>query len=113
MSFTGTTDIPTFIADEFGLELFDDPRTLWQHSPMAYADQIVTPLLIIHSENDFRVAVSEAEQLFAAVRRAGHAPVEFVRYPREGHELSRAGEPEHRIDRLKRIIAWFDRWLKA
>ncbi len=112
ISFTGTTDIPTFIADEFGLELFDDPATLWAHSPLAYADQIRMPLLIIHSENDFRVAISEAEQLFAAVRRAGHVPVEFVRYPREGHELSRAGEPEHRIDRLNRIIGWFDRWLK-
>lgn len=112
VSFTGTTDIPTFIPDEFGLELFDDPATLWAHSPLAYANQIRTPLLIIHSENDFRVAISEGEQLFAAVRRAGHAPVEFVRYPREGHELSRAGEPEHRIDRLNRIVAWFDQWLK-
>lgn len=112
ISFTGTTDIPTFIPDEFGLELFDDPATLWAHSPLAYAYQIRTPLFIIHSENDFRVAVSEGEQLFAAVRRAGHVPVEFVRYPREGHELSRAGEPEHRIDRLNRIVAWFDRWLK-
>ncbi len=112
ISFTGTTDIPTFIPDEFGPELPDDPATLWAHSPLAYAHQIKTPLLIIHSENDFRVAVSEGEQLFAAVRRAGNAPVEFVRYPREGHELSRAGEPEHRIDRLNRIVAWFDQWLK-
>jgi dipeptidyl aminopeptidase/acylaminoacyl peptidase len=112
ISFTGTTDIPTFIPDEFGLELPDDPSTLWAHSPLAYAHQIQTPLFIIHSENDFRVAISEGEQLFAAVRRAGNVPVEFVRYPREGHELSRAGEPEHRIDRLNRIVGWFDRWLK-
>nr|MCU0463059.1 prolyl oligopeptidase family serine peptidase [Anaerolineae bacterium] len=112
ISFTGTTDIPTFIADEFGLELPDDPATLWEHSPLAYAHQIQTPLLVIHSENDFRVAISEGEQLFAAVRRAAKAPVEFVRYPREGHELSRAGEPEHRIERLNRIVAWFDRWVK-
>lgn len=112
ISFTGTTDIPTFIPDEFGLELPDDPATLWAHSPLAYAHQIQTPLLVIHSENDFRVAISEGEQLFAAVRRAGNVPVEFVRYPREGHELSRAGEPEHRIDRLNRIVTWFDRWLK-
>lgn len=113
ISFTGTTDIPTFIADEFGLELPDDPATLWEHSPLAYAHQIQTPLLVIHSENDFRVAISEGEQLFAAVRRAAKAPVEFVRYPREGHELSRAGEPEHRVERLNRIVAWFDRWVKG
>lgn len=111
VSFTGTTDIPSFIPNEFGYELPQNPAFLWEHSPIAYAHQIRTPLLIIHSENDYRVHISEAEQLFALVKRAGLS-VEFVRYPREGHELSRAGEPEHRIDRLNRIIAWFDRHVK-
>jgi dipeptidyl aminopeptidase/acylaminoacyl peptidase len=111
ISFTGTTDIPSFIPDEFGVELPANPTLLWENSPLAHAHQITTPLLIIHSENDFRVAISEAEQMFAAVRRAG-TPVEFVRYPREGHELSRNGEPQHRVDRLQRIIGWFDRYLK-
>lgn len=111
ISFTGTTDIPSFIPNEFGPELPDDPIFLWQQSPIASAHQIRTPLLIIHSENDYRVHISEAEQLFALVRRSG-LPVEFVRYPREGHELSRAGEPEHRIDRLNRIVAWFDKYLR-
>jgi dipeptidyl aminopeptidase/acylaminoacyl peptidase len=112
ISFTGTTDIPSFIPNEFGVELTQDPEFLWKQSPIAHAHKIKTPLLIIHSENDFRVAISEAEQLFALVRR-NRQPVEFVRYPREGHELSRAGEPEHRIDRLNRIVAWFDKYVKS
>jgi len=111
LSFTGTTDIPSFIQNEFGVELWENGPWLWENSPLAHAHHIKTPLLIIHSENDFRVAISEAEQLFAVIRRSG-SPVEFVRYPREGHELSRNGEPKHRIDRLQRIVGWFDRWIE-
>jgi dipeptidyl aminopeptidase/acylaminoacyl peptidase len=49
--------------------------------------------------------------LFTALRRLKRR-VQFVRYPREGHELSRSGEPKHRIDHLTRIADWFDRYLK-
>jgi dipeptidyl aminopeptidase/acylaminoacyl peptidase len=66
-------------------------------------------MLIIHSENDFRVPISEGEQLFGYLRRAG-VETEFVRYPREGHELTRSGEPEHRIDHMTRIVEWFDKY---
>jgi dipeptidyl aminopeptidase/acylaminoacyl peptidase len=74
-------------------------------------EDIRTPLLILHSDNDFRAPVSDAEQLFTALRRLRRR-VQFVRYPREGHELSRSGEPKHRIDRLNRIVGWFDKYLK-
>ncbi len=50
--------------------------------------------------------------MFATVRQAGEAPVELIRYPRKGHALSRGGEPKHIIDRLERIVAWFDRYGK-
>ena len=55
-----------------------------------------------------RAPIIGAEQLYAGLRRLGRT-VGFVRYPREGHELSRSGEPKHRIDRLNRIVDWFDR----
>ena len=80
---------------------------LWKHSPLAYADQIVTPLLFLHSQLDFRVPISEGEQLYLALKRLGREVV-FLQYPREGHELSRSGEPCHRVDRIERIIDWFD-----
>jgi dipeptidyl aminopeptidase/acylaminoacyl peptidase len=109
LAFSGVTDIPSFIATEFGVEMWDDPMFLWKHSPVAYANQIKTPLLIIHSENDFRVPIAEGEQLFAAVRRTG-GTVKLVRYPRDGHEMTRSGEPEHRVSSMTHIVEWFDKY---
>jgi dipeptidyl aminopeptidase/acylaminoacyl peptidase len=111
MSFYGTTDVPRLIEGEFDTMAFDDPEKMWKYSPFAYVRQMHTPLLLIHSDNDFRVPISDAEQLFTALKKLRRT-VEFVRYPRDGHELSRSGEPKHRIDRLERITAWFDKYCK-
>ncbi len=113
VAFYGVTDVPILISDSFDTEPWEDPQKLWEHSPLAYAHNITTPLLIIHAENDFRVPISEAEQLFAIVRRTGKAPVKFLRYPRDGHELSRSGEPKHRASRLSEMVAWFDQYCKT
>ncbi len=107
----GTTDITEWVEDNFDGFPWRNLETFWKHSPLEYADNIRTPLLILHSENDFRVPIGDAEQLFTALRRLKRT-VQFVRYPREGHELSRSGEPKHRIDRLNRIVGWFDKYLK-
>lgn len=111
MSFYGTTDIPRLIEGEFEVMAFDDPEKMWKYSPFAYVRQMRTPLLLIHSDNDFRVPISDAEQMFTALKKLRRT-VEFVRYPRDGHELSRSGEPKHRIDRLERMTAWFDKYCK-
>src|SRR5713226_6391261 len=77
-------------------------------SPLPLADRIHTPLLILHSEGDLRCPIEQANQLFAALRRL-RRPVEYVRYPPEAdHGLSRTGPPDLRLDRLFRILAWFD-----
>lgn len=107
ISFYGTSDVPVLITSEFNAEPWEDPDKLWKHSPLAYAHNIKTPLLIIHSENDYRVPIEQGEQLFAIVRRSG-GKVKMIRYPNEGHELSRIGDPHHRIHRLKSMIDWFD-----
>jgi dipeptidyl aminopeptidase/acylaminoacyl peptidase len=111
MSFYGTTDVPRLIEGEFDVMAFDDPEKMWKYSPFAYVRQMRTPLLLIHSEQDYRVPIADAEQMFTALKKLGRK-VEFVRYPREGHELSRSGEPKHRIDRLERMTAWFDKYCK-
>ncbi len=108
-AFFGSSDLPELIEDEFDTRPWEDYERLWKHSPLAYVDKMNTPLLIIHSERDFRAPIAEAEHLFLALRRLGRE-VELVRYPREGHELSRDGEPRHRIDRITRIIEWFDKY---
>ncbi len=109
-SFYGTSDVPLLMSSEFDAEPWDDHDVYWDNSPLKYAARIKTPLLLIHSENDFRVPIEQAEQLFAWVRRATDTPVKMLRYPREGHELSRSGEPGHRVSRLTEMVAWFDRY---
>jgi dipeptidyl aminopeptidase/acylaminoacyl peptidase len=106
-----TSDIPSFVEDELGVSAWQEPMALWEHSPLAHAHKIKTPLLLIHSENDYRVPIAEAEQLFTFVRRTG-GTVQMVRFPREGHELTRSGEPEHRVSSLTHMIEWFDKYCK-
>lgn len=109
MSFYGTSDAYELIENEFDGIPWQEVDKLWRHSPLAYADRIETPLLILHADLDYRVPISDAEQLFAILRRRGKT-VELVRYPREGHEMTRSGEPRHRVDHLTRILGWFARY---
>ncbi len=113
----GVYDLATFFGEgnawrlipfEFDTYPWDDYETLRAESPITYAHQIETPLLIMHADRDLRTGVSQSEMLYrtlAVLRK----PVEYVRYPREGHDLSRSGEPKLRIDRLLRILEFFER----
>jgi dipeptidyl aminopeptidase/acylaminoacyl peptidase len=73
-------------------------------------ENIETPLLIIHPGCDMRAGVIQSEMLYRSLKIL-KKPVEYVRYPQEGHELSRSGHPKHRMDRLDRIIEFFDRFI--
>ncbi len=75
---------------------------LRQLSPMSYADAVRTPTLIIHSEEDWRCPIEQAEQFFSVLRRNG-VDVTFARFPGENHELSRSGSPQHRVERLRLV----------
>ncbi len=75
-------------------------------SPLFHVKNVVTPLLILHSERDLRCPIEQGEQFFTALKYLGRE-VEFVRFPDEGHELSRSGQPLHRLERLERIVGWF------
>ncbi len=111
-SMAGTCDFPWSHGTYYQGNSWDDPSDLWRHSPMAYAGKINTPLLLIHSDGDLRCPISQAEELFAALRLQRKV-VEFVRYPAEtSHGLSRGGPPDLRLDRLQRNLAWLDKYLK-
>jgi dipeptidyl aminopeptidase/acylaminoacyl peptidase len=75
-------------------------------SPLMHVTKVVTPLLIIHSERDLRCPIEQGEQFFTALKYL-RREVEMVRFPDEGHELSRSGQPLHRLERLQRIAGWF------
>jgi dipeptidyl aminopeptidase/acylaminoacyl peptidase len=70
--------------------------------------KIRTPLLIMHASNDLRTGVSQSEMMYRALKELNR-PVEYVRYPNAGHDLSRTGDPRQRMDRLNRIIEFFER----
>lgn len=97
---------------EFPGDPWDAPVWYWERSPLAYAAKITTPLLILHSEQDLRCPIGEAEQLFAALKKLGRE-VTFVRFPDESHDLSRNGKPAHRLERLRWIGRWFEEHLRA
>lgn len=103
-------DIALWGATEMGPPPWTDPDELWRRSPIRYVADIHTPLLLLHSEMDLRCAISQAEEIFGALRLLGRE-VEMVRYPGESHDLSRSGRPDRRVDRLRRIAAWFERHL--
>jgi dipeptidyl aminopeptidase/acylaminoacyl peptidase len=112
-SFWGTSDIgPTFTPNYTEADYPDGWPVWFEHSPIAHAHRVRTPTLILHSENDFRSPIEQAEQYFVALLRNG-TPVEFLRFPEEGHEMSRSGKPRHRRERFEAIIDWHRRHLTA
>ena len=114
ISFGGTSDIGArFWDDELGgnFHRSADVQKLWDMSPLKYVEQVKTPTLIIHSLEDLRCPVEQAEQWFAALQLHG-VPSRFVRYPAENHELSRSGRPDRRAHRLQEYLDWLDEHLK-
>jgi dipeptidyl aminopeptidase/acylaminoacyl peptidase len=101
---------PTFGRLEFGVQPWEDPDLYRRHSPLTYARQMVTPLLIQHAENDLRCPISQAEELFATLRSM-RKPVRLMRTPGESHELTRSGTPFRRVENLERIRDWFVHFL--
>ncbi len=91
-----------------GRDLWDSESFIMERSPIRYAPFVKTPLLIIHSEEDYRCPLEQAEQWYVALKRLGKE-VEFVKFSGENHELSRSGKPKNRVERLERIVGWFDR----
>ncbi|TYS15886.1 S9 family peptidase [Rossellomorea vietnamensis] len=110
VSFYGVSDIGYYFSEwqiEAGL---NDIEKLWKHSPLAYAKNINTPLLILHSEKDYRCPIEQAEQLYIAVKRQGKE-TEMVRFPESNHNLSRNGKPNLRVARLNYIKDWFGKYI--
>ncbi len=94
-----------------GLDPWEAPEQYLDRSPLTYVKNIETPLLIIHSENDYRCPMPEGEKLFVALKRL-RKETEFVRFYNEPHGLGRMGKPSHRTARLRHILRWFDKYLK-
>jgi dipeptidyl aminopeptidase/acylaminoacyl peptidase len=106
-SFTGSSDIGYFFTAAYA---GTDPDAVKEQSPLTHADKIDVPVLIIHSEHDWRCPVEQAQRLFVALR-SRNVPAELLLFPGEGHEMSRSGLPSHRVARFEAILDWWARHL--
>jgi dipeptidyl aminopeptidase/acylaminoacyl peptidase len=111
LSMYGSSDVGWVFKGYHGAFAHEDPQLYLEMSPWLYAKEIETPLLIVHSEQDLRCNIEQAEQLFTTLRLL-KKDVELVRFPAESHELTRAGNPVHRVRRFEILLDFFDRHLK-
>jgi dipeptidyl aminopeptidase/acylaminoacyl peptidase len=111
-SFWGTSDIgPYFTEDQVGADPWSAPEKLANDSPLTYAPKVETPLLVVHSMEDYRCWMVEGLEFFTALKKLGKE-AEMVLFPGENHDLSRVGKPKHRVARLGHYIRWYDQHLK-
>ncbi|HLL78583.1 MAG TPA: S9 family peptidase [Ktedonobacteraceae bacterium] len=108
-----------FGSSDFGWSFADEEleTTPWENldaymrmSPIRYVKNMHAPLLILHSEQDLRCNIEQAEQLFASLKYLGRETL-FVRFEGQSHGLSRGGHPKLRLERLRHILAWFEKYL--
>jgi dipeptidyl aminopeptidase/acylaminoacyl peptidase len=113
-SFYGTSDIGPWFGDYIlGGPVYERRDLYRERSPLTYAPNMRTPILLIHNEGDLRCPMEQAEQLFVQLRRIGKVDTDLIRFPEESHNLSRSGRPDRRVERLERIVGWFDRYLSG
>lgn len=112
-SFTGTSDIGGFFTNALnGTTVELDHAELRRQSPLTYAGAVNTPVLVIHSDSDWRCPLEQGQQLFAAYRRNG-VDASMVIFPGENHELSRSGSPKHRMERFGFIHDFYAKHLQG
>lgn len=118
----GVYDLTTFMGEGNAWRLVPDhfggypwqketKALLDSESPLTYVDKIKTPLLIIHGDVDLRTGVIQSEMLYKSLKIL-NKPVEYIRYPKEGHELTRSGNPGRMMDHMLRVIEFFERYAK-
>lgn len=108
-----TADFTLFQPTWFRKAPWEDPEDFHARSPITHVANVTTPLMLILGDADYRTPPGEGgEQMFRALKYR-KIPTVMVRFPRETHELSRSGEPMHRVERLQHIVGWMDKWLQG
>jgi dipeptidyl aminopeptidase/acylaminoacyl peptidase len=108
-----TADFTLFQPTWFRKAPWEDPDDYHARSPITYVANVTTPLMLVLGDADYRTPPADGgEEMFRALKYR-KIPTVMVRFPRETHELSRSGEPWHRIERLQHIVGWMDKWLQG
>lgn len=108
VSDNGLGDIPSANLSYFEETPYHDPMPYFERSAIRHVRNAKTPTLILHGEEDRRVAMAEGQEMYVALRTLG-VETQFVTYPREPHSIE---ERKHQIDLLTRVVEWFDRFLR-
>ena len=106
-----TADFTLFQPSWFKGAPFEDPEDFKARSPITYINKVQTPLMLILGEAVYRTPTGPGGEAMFRALKYRKIPTVIVRFPNETHELSRSGQPWHRIERLQHIVGWFDKWL--
>jgi dipeptidyl aminopeptidase/acylaminoacyl peptidase len=106
-----TADFRQFEPSWFKGPPFEQEEDFRARSPITYVKDVTTPMMFILGEADYRTPPSAGGEQFFVALKYRHIPTVMVRFPNESHELSRSGQPWHRVERLEHIVGWFDKWL--
>jgi dipeptidyl aminopeptidase/acylaminoacyl peptidase len=102
------SEAPRWDTEYLGGFPWDMPEMYTRLSPASQANHIQTPVLLMHGEGDGNTFIANSQEMYQALHLLGRT-VEFVRYPREGHGFF---EPQHRLDEMRRVLAWFDKYVR-
>jgi dipeptidyl aminopeptidase/acylaminoacyl peptidase len=105
-----TSDFALFTPAWFRKPPYESPQEFVDRSPIHMVGKVETPLMVIHSEEDWRTPIGQGEAMFRALKMQ-RKPTVMVRFPGESHELSRSGTPSRRVQRIEHLQKWFDHWL--
>lgn len=107
-----SSDFALFMPNWFRRAPHEDPAEFAARSPVTDLSKVNTPLMVIHSEDDWRTPIAQGEIMFRGLK-VQRKPVVMIRFPGENHELSRSGMPSRRVQNQRHIRRWFDHWLQG
>jgi dipeptidyl aminopeptidase/acylaminoacyl peptidase len=106
-----TADFTLFQPTWFRKAPWEDPQDFAARSPITHVASVTTPLMLVLGDQDYRTPPADGGEMMFRALKYRKVPTVMVRFPRENHELSRSGEPRHRVERLQHIVGWMDQWL--
>ncbi len=106
-----TADFTLFQPTWFEGAPFEKVEEFRAHSPITYITKVQTPMMFILGEADYRTPPTAGGEDFFRALKYRHIDTAMIRFPGESHELSRSGQPWHRVERLENIVNWFDKYL--
>jgi dipeptidyl aminopeptidase/acylaminoacyl peptidase len=106
-----TADFTLFQPTWFRRAPWEDPQDFAARSPITHVANVTTPTMYVLGDQDYRTPPADGGEMMFRALKYRKIPTVMVRFPRENHELSRSGEPWHRVERLQHIVGWMDQWL--